>query len=283
VSLHFLADTHRRLARVQSARGQRDAALAEYRESIRLHEERLVRAPDSTLGDDERALAYFEYAQLLSQVGGRAAEARAHYEKGLAIEPKTARDFNSLAWFFATAPDPILRDPARAVRLARRSVELVPNSSNFWNTLGTALYRAADWPGAIEALRKSNELEPWSHLGLNGYVLAMAHLRRGEFQPARIWFDVARRWHRRSAPGDEELERFRAEAARVLGLAPEADREDGGGPGDDSTLARLVLRADPAAAWARARLGTADPGHEPTAGPTCEATMPNGLEAFARD
>ena len=95
--------------------------------------------------------------------------------------------------------------------------------------------------------------------------------------------DVARRWHRRSAPNDEELERFRAEAAGVLGLGPEADRGDAGASADDSTLARLVLRADPGAAWARAWLGTADPGRDPPAGSTREAPMPNGLEAFARE
>src|SRR5262249_19500862 len=157
-ALHYVADTHRRLARVLNARGQRDAALAEYREAIRLHEERLVRVPDPTYGDGERAAAYFEYALLLSRVG-RVAEAPAHYEKGLAIQPRTAVAYNNLAWLLATAPDPALRDPARAVELARKSVELDPKQGTSWNTLGAALYRIGDCSGAIEALRKSNELD----------------------------------------------------------------------------------------------------------------------------
>jgi WD40 repeat protein/tetratricopeptide (TPR) repeat protein len=78
--LHFAADTHRRLAQVLSARGQRDAALAEYREAIRLHEERLVRVPDPSFGESERVAAYFEYARLLFQVE-RVVEARAHYDQ----------------------------------------------------------------------------------------------------------------------------------------------------------------------------------------------------------
>ena len=52
----------------------------------------------------------------------------------------------------------------------------------------------------------------------------LAHLRRGESSPARIWFDIARRWHHRADPGNPELIRFRAEAASLLGMSPEADR-----------------------------------------------------------
>src|SRR5262249_24955358 len=66
-ALHFLADTHRRLAHVLNASGQRDRALAEYDDAIRLHEQHLASVPDSTYGEGERAEAYFEYARLLSQ------------------------------------------------------------------------------------------------------------------------------------------------------------------------------------------------------------------------
>jgi tetratricopeptide (TPR) repeat protein len=79
-SLHWVADTHFRLAMVLNARGQRDAALAEFREAIRLHEEHLVRVPDPTYGEGLRALAYFEYGRLLSQVG-RVEEAWALYDE----------------------------------------------------------------------------------------------------------------------------------------------------------------------------------------------------------
>jgi hypothetical protein len=137
----------------------------------------------------------------------------------------------------------------------------------YWNTLGTALYRAADWPGAIEALRRSNELDPDLALGFNAYFLAMAHQQRGEAGPARIWFDVAGRWHRRSAAADAELKQFRAEAAGVLGLgALEAGSQEPASV-DDATLARLILQADPAALWARSWLG--------------DQAMPDGPEAFA--
>ena len=76
---------------------------------------------------------------------------------------------------------------------ARKATAARPRESTYWNTLGPALYRAGDWPDAIEALRKSNELDAKGTPGFNGYFLAMAHHRRGETLPAWIWFDIAGR------------------------------------------------------------------------------------------
>jgi tetratricopeptide (TPR) repeat protein len=186
-----------------------------------------------------------------------------------------------MAWVLATAADPARRDAVGAVELARKAVELVPNNSSVWNTLGTALYRAGDWPGAIEPLRKSNELDAKAMLAFNAAFLAMALHRRGDARPARIWFDVARRWHVRSAPNDEELERFRAEAAGVLDLGSEADLARGDEPADDATLGRLILQADPGAVWARAWLGSSTViRNRPTDLPG-DVIMPNGREAFS--
>jgi WD40 repeat protein len=184
------------------------------------------------------------------------------------VRSPKALEQNNLAWKLATSPDPQLRDPRRAVGLARKAVGLAPKSGMYWNTLGAALYRTADWPGAIEALRRSNELDADGALGFNAYFLAMAHQQRGEAGPAQIWFDVAGRWHRRSAAADAELTQFRAEAAGVLGLEAEAAGSQEPAPADDATLARLVLQADPAAGWARTWLR--------------DRAMPDGPEAFAR-
>jgi tetratricopeptide (TPR) repeat protein len=195
---------------VLNARGLRDAALAEYREAIRLHEERLVRVPDPTYGQYERAMAYCEYALLLSQVG-RSTEARTFYEKALA-----AVGYNNIAWMLATAPDPALRDPARAVELARKSVENNPKQGTFWNTLGVARYRRGDWRAAIEALEKSEALEPGKDLAINGFFLAMSHWQLGDKPQARSWYDKAVSWMEKSQRKNEELIRFGAEAAALL-------------------------------------------------------------------
>jgi WD40 repeat protein/serine/threonine protein kinase/Flp pilus assembly protein TadD len=277
--LHYVADTHARLARVLNGSGQRNRAIAEYHEAIRLHAEHLARIPDSTYGAGERASAYFEYALVLARVG-RLPEARAQYEKALAIWPEAIAEYNNPDKLRASAADPGLRDRARAVELAAKSVELDPKTGASWNTLGTILYRAGDWPGAIEALRKSNELGAKAALGFNGYVLAMAHHRRGESGPARIWFDVAGRWHRRTAPAAQDLKRFRDEAAEVLGLAAVAANGHGAVPADDASLARLILQADPEAVWARAWLGNSSPVPNFPPAHSDNGAIPNGPAAF---
>ena len=66
---------------------------------------------------------------------------------------------NSTAWVLAIAPDPSMRSVPKSVELARRAVELVPNSSFNVHTLGTALYYAGDYPAAREQLLKSIQLE----------------------------------------------------------------------------------------------------------------------------
>ena len=47
-----------------------------------------------------------------------------------------AKVLNNLAWLLATCPDPELRDPGRAVGLAKEAVELAPTAPEYRNTLG---------------------------------------------------------------------------------------------------------------------------------------------------
>jgi WD40 repeat protein/serine/threonine protein kinase/tetratricopeptide (TPR) repeat protein len=214
--LDYLADTHRRLARVLKSSGQRDAAVAEYREAIRLHEERLLKVPDPTLGADERAAAYLEYAVLLSELG-RSAEARTFYQKALAAQPDTTGSYNNRAWLLATCTDETIRDPGRAVELARIAVDRRPEQGSSWNTLGVAHYRAGNWKAAIEALTQSMELRNGGD-SFDWFVQAMAHWQLGDKPQARSWFDRAVPWMEKNQPTSEELVRFRAEAAVLLGV-----------------------------------------------------------------
>ncbi len=52
--------------------------------------------------------------------------------------PDDAAHQNSLAWLLANCADLTLRDPDRAVELARRAVALDPDRAPSWNTLGAA-------------------------------------------------------------------------------------------------------------------------------------------------
>lgn len=137
----------------------------------------------------------------------------------LAKDPGRPATQNNLAWCLATCIVPQLRDPARAVELARNAVQRMPREASFWDTLGVALYRAGDWEGAVEALEKSEALEPDTHLAHNDLFLAMACWRLGREDEARTWYGKAVARMEKDQPKDPELARFRAEATVLLGVA----------------------------------------------------------------
>ncbi len=191
--LRALADTHQRLAQLLRASGQRDAAVAEYREAIRLHEERMVKFAEPTHGDLEQVAIYFEFAHFLSQVG-RVAEAWANFEKASAIQPESSVACNNFAWFLRTSAAPELRDSGRAVVMAEKAVELDPKDRAYWNTLGAARYRAGNWKAAIDALTRSLELLPGESESFNTFLLAIAHWQLGDKPQALSCYENAVRW-----------------------------------------------------------------------------------------
>jgi uncharacterized protein HemY len=78
-----------------------------------------------------------------------------------------------------------------------------------------AQYRNGDWKAAIKALTRSMEL----HTGgdsTDWFFLAMAHWQLGDKTQARSWYDKAVSWMEKNQPKNEELVRFRAEAAALL-------------------------------------------------------------------
>jgi tetratricopeptide (TPR) repeat protein len=136
-------------------------------------------------------------------------------ERLLAKKPDQPGSQNNLAWLLATCPLEKLRDPRRSVELARKAVGLAPKNGDIWNTLGVAHYRVGDWKAAIEALTKSMELRKGGDAS-DWFFLAMAHWQLGEKPQARSWYDKAVQWMEKNQPKNEELIRFRAEAAALL-------------------------------------------------------------------
>jgi serine/threonine protein kinase len=137
----------------------------------------------------------------------------------LAIDhPNLIESLNYLAGFLATCPDLKLRDPKRAVELAKRSVELAPRSEWSWQELGWARYRTGDWKDSITALEKSLELRKDGGDPFNWFYLAMAYWQSGDKAAARKWYDRAVEWTEKYLPKDQRLVRFRAEAADLLEL-----------------------------------------------------------------
>src|SRR5262249_11320685 len=124
---------------------------------------------------------------------------------------------NDLAWALVSRSDSPLRDPAWAIELAKKSVEIASGSREAWNTLGVAHYRAGDWKEAAAALERSMQL-PGGGDAHDLLFMAMIRGRQGDGGQAHRWFDRAREWIDRNKPQGDEVRQFRAEAEALLGL-----------------------------------------------------------------
>jgi tetratricopeptide (TPR) repeat protein len=129
---------------------------------------------------------------------------------------------NEWAWLLANYADVKLRDPKRAVALAQRAVELAPDDAGFWNTLGTAHYRAGDPKAALAALQQSMDRSRGGD-SFDWFFAAMAHWQLGNKEAAVHSYQRATTWMGQHRAGDAELRRFRAEATQLLGVITKKD------------------------------------------------------------
>ncbi|MBI1917218.1 MAG: protein kinase [Planctomycetes bacterium] len=182
--------------------GSYDEALAAYREVIRLQ-------PDNANSLDSPVIVLWKQ--------GKLNQAIAACERLIELEPNQAVCHNELAWLLATCAEAKFRNPKRALELAKKAVALSPKERNYWNTLGVAHYRAGNWKEAVAALVKAMELDQGGH-SCDWFFLAMAHWQLGDKEAARKWYDQAVEWMEKHHPQHEELRRFRAEAAELLGV-----------------------------------------------------------------
>ncbi len=181
---------------------------------------------DARIADDpEDGDALNRRGQILAS-RRRYAEAIADLERSRTLMPRAEVDdyhlataLNDFAWDLAAGPIE-RRDPARAVALASRAVELGANNDVALNTLGVALYRADRFGEAIPFLERSlNE----SRDDLDGYdllFLAMAHHRIGHSAEALALMRRETEWRssgRRLRLDDiQALKEIRAEARAIL-------------------------------------------------------------------
>ncbi len=121
---------------------------------------------------------------------------------------------NDLAWLKLHYSGSARGDVTSAVALARRAVEMCPECSLYWNTLGTAYFRAGNDTLAVSALDRAIALGGGS--AFDNVFLAMAHARLGDGDLADQRLAQAISQIAQDDPGHPELGRFCDEARAIL-------------------------------------------------------------------
>lgn len=189
--------------------GRTGEAEEAYRRAMRRLEKLVVEFPDIPDYPQELARTYFALGLMFGK-SSRLREAEQAYRKVIELKPDSPMALNNIAWILVTC-DPKFRDPARAVELANRAVELMPQEGAYWNTLGVAHYRAGAHQAALDALQKSIEIRQHGD-AFDFLFLGMAHWQLGDEDEARKWYEQAVKWMQKNKPDDDQLRRFRAEA-----------------------------------------------------------------------
>ena len=251
---HDLAESYHNLANIQRDAGSTEEALASYRRAIELDQKLAEGYPNVPSYQIVAAQSSLMLGDLL-QITSRPGAARDAYRRALEGFERIAAKFpeitdsrvrvgnaaSTFAWFLLTSDDLPMRDPAEALRLAKRAVEVDSKSPDFFRTLGLALYRVGDWDAAIEAVKKSMDLpyhvggQPTQGLmrstdaresislraGADAsarFILAMAYWRMGRTDEARPRYVQAIDGIEKNKSQHADVSRLRAEAAALLGV-----------------------------------------------------------------
>jgi len=195
------------------------AGLGRFEEAVEFARTAVDRAPDNasyltTLGEALYGCGKLEDALNAFEKAVAACEAR------LARSEDNVDILRRLVWLLASCPAREIRDPARAVELARKAVDLVPDDPSSTGALGAAQYRAGDYDNAAVTLRAALDLRSdWGRgCASNVLFLAMAEHRRGRENESRALYAKAVAWMTEHTPVDLEFKRLRAEAEEVLGI-----------------------------------------------------------------
>ncbi|HLP60645.1 MAG TPA: tetratricopeptide repeat protein, partial [Candidatus Deferrimicrobium sp.] len=84
-------------------------------------------------------------------------KAKKAYEYAVGLNYNQPETLNNLAWLLLTAEDEALRDPKRALKLAKDSVEL-NEAAHTLDTLAEAYYQNHMYPEALNTAKRSLEL-----------------------------------------------------------------------------------------------------------------------------
>jgi serine/threonine protein kinase len=157
-------------------------------------------------------------------------EAGNAYRQAVKVDPSAARGLTFLVGFLSNCRIERLRAPDEAVSLARRFVELAPESHRAWQALGFAEYRAGNWRASKAALQQSLDRGPAIFESPSLYILAMSHWKLGEQKQALRWLQRVNELLNENGFPEDVQQVFAPEAAQLLGLRTGPGKEPGVSP-----------------------------------------------------
>ena len=157
-------DAYNKLAAVYLAEKRSDEALKTFQELARRQPKSV--GPETMLG------------LILSQQGKRE-EARTHFERALAIDPRAAVAANNLAWDYANYGGNL----DIALQLAQTAKSQMPDNPQVGDTLGWIYYKKGLATLAVDTLREAARQNP-SSAGIH-YHLGLAYLKSGNKADAK--------------------------------------------------------------------------------------------------
>jgi tetratricopeptide (TPR) repeat protein len=202
-------------------------------EAADLREEALALQRSTLAEDSPDLLPSMNNLAASYQASRRYADALRLYDETLALAQRTLAPthprvflvMNNLAWLLSTAEDAKVRDPQRAVGLAKQAARFAPKNADYLSTLGIARYRAGDWKQATADLAKVVGLRrPDDPQNANeSFFLAMGCWQLDDKGASREWFRKGIEWMTMDQSSPDELHRFRTEAAAMLGIKDDAN------------------------------------------------------------
>jgi tetratricopeptide (TPR) repeat protein len=129
-----------------SGKGRHEKAVEEFSKVLEIN-------PSSTLLLKDRATAYRKL--------GEYELALADLRKSLELDKKFAPGYAALGLLHALAPAPPIRNPAQALKAARKALELSGgNSPDMYENLAEVQYAIQDTAGAITSLKRALSMDP---------------------------------------------------------------------------------------------------------------------------
>lgn len=158
---------HNYLGLVLRSRGELGEAIAAFTDALRI--------------DSESAEVHVNLGSTLSRTEDTASAVR-HYRQAIRLNPDWPVPYNNLAWILATDADPGLRDPAEALILADKAVELMGPNASALDTLAAAQAASGQFAEAIGTAQAAHRLAVDAGADrqaaeilerLNGYIAAL--------------------------------------------------------------------------------------------------------------